>query len=500
MKHFFSTIKAALLCGALVLGLSACGGTDSPSTTATTTTSKTASWATVMAGSGDRQVTISWDKPTTSTTSSGTTPTSTYNIYWSTDPTMATSTKITNVTSPFRHTGLTNDRTYYYVVTEVTTAGVEGPNSFVVSATPRATVPAAPVGLQTQALDGEVNIEFNGTTPANTTYSLVWYKYVGSSVSGPNETSNLPSSALSSATPYKHTALLNDGAATYQYQLKAVRNGIESKLSNPITIYPQAATTQAPVPAVGLPFGNISTVTTPGKPGRPSKVKIVAGNQQVKLDWSAASPLTATLYDTVKKGSVKTKIDSSTSSTGTTIGTTIAYDIYWDTQPINPSNPPANVIRTTGTTFTHTGLAKNDDPTKLTTYYYAVKTVAICIDPTLPTYASDFSSIASAVPTPKVPDVPSGLTIVGGTQQADLSWSKDASGLTGVTYYVYALKSATKPTVCKDSNNWIATATSNSYSHTGLMPGDTWYYCVTSRAEAESDASSIVSYAIPKSN
>lgn len=499
MKKLMGKIQIIVLAGMLALGLTACGGSSSPSTPAVTTASKTSSWADVSASSGDRKVTISWDR-----TGSTATSISTYNLYWSTDPTIpATSvtTKIVNVTSPYVLTsGLENGKTYYFAVTEVTSAG-EGPKSFIVSASPMATTPTAPVGLQAVAKDGEVDLYFTGTTPANTTYSLIWSKYVGSAVSGPFEITNL---SVNSTAGYQHTALLNDGAATYQYQLKAVRNGIESKLGNPITIYPQAAITQAPVPAVGLPFGNMSTVTTPGKPGRPSGLKVVAGNQQVRLDWTVASeiPSTANTYDIVKTSGTRTVVQASSGSAGisgntTTVLAPIAYyDIYWDVQPINPNSPPANVIRVSASnsTFTHTGL------NNLTTYYYAIKAIAATNNLTLPTYPSGFSSIVSAVPTPKVPDVPSAVTIVGGSQKADLSWNKDASGLTGVTYNVYALKSATSPTACKSANNLIATVTSNSYSHTGLIPGDTWYYCVTSHGEAESDASAVASYAIPKLN
>ena len=58
------------------------------------------------------QATISWNAVDGATT---------YNIYWSTSPDVSSQsgTKIADVTSPYTHSGLTQDTTYYYVVTAV---------------------------------------------------------------------------------------------------------------------------------------------------------------------------------------------------------------------------------------------------------------------------------------------------------------------------------------------------------------------------------------------
>ena len=63
-----------------------------------------------------------------------------YNIYWSTNSGVSkeTGTKIENVSSPYIHLGLTNNITYYYVVTAVTKYG-EGLESDEVSARPDTT-------------------------------------------------------------------------------------------------------------------------------------------------------------------------------------------------------------------------------------------------------------------------------------------------------------------------------------------------------------------------
>ena len=76
----------------------------------------------VTATSGNGQVTIAWTAVTGGTS---------YNIYWSTTSgvTAATGTKITGVGSPFIHSGLVNETTYYYVVTAVNNDGESTPSS-----------------------------------------------------------------------------------------------------------------------------------------------------------------------------------------------------------------------------------------------------------------------------------------------------------------------------------------------------------------------------------
>ncbi|OFZ27557.1 MAG: hypothetical protein A3D92_08015, partial [Bacteroidetes bacterium RIFCSPHIGHO2_02_FULL_44_7] len=83
--------------------------------------------ANITAIAGDGQIIISWDAVSNATS---------YNIYWSTIPgvTKSTGMQVPNVTSPYIHTGLTNDTTYYYVVTATNSYG-EGSESSRVSAT-----------------------------------------------------------------------------------------------------------------------------------------------------------------------------------------------------------------------------------------------------------------------------------------------------------------------------------------------------------------------------
>ena len=121
----------------------------------------------VTATAGNGEVTISWDTVTGATS---------YNIYWSTSQgvTKDTGTKISPFSSPYTHTGLTNDTTYYYVVTAENSSG-ESSESDEVSATPSATgsAPSTPTNVTATAGNGEVTISWDTVTGA-TSYNIYW--------------------------------------------------------------------------------------------------------------------------------------------------------------------------------------------------------------------------------------------------------------------------------------------------------------------------------------
>lgn len=88
----------------------------------------------VSATAGDGEVTISWDSVSGATS---------YNIYWATYSGVSKADYedvVSDVTSPYTHTGLTNGTTCYYVVTAENSYG-ESDGSSEVSATPSAAVP-----------------------------------------------------------------------------------------------------------------------------------------------------------------------------------------------------------------------------------------------------------------------------------------------------------------------------------------------------------------------
>ena len=84
---------------------------------------------------GDQQTLLSWN-PVNGATS--------YNLYWSTTSGSAASgTLIQDVTSPYKHTGLTNSTPYYYALTVVSNAGESSPSTEI-GATPFAPPYATP--------------------------------------------------------------------------------------------------------------------------------------------------------------------------------------------------------------------------------------------------------------------------------------------------------------------------------------------------------------------
>ena len=87
----------------------------------------------VISAGGNGQVSLSWEKEGGATT---------YHVYWSTKAGVnkQTGTKISDVSSIYYHTGLTNGTTYYYVVTAANQYG-ESSESQEVSATPSALEP-----------------------------------------------------------------------------------------------------------------------------------------------------------------------------------------------------------------------------------------------------------------------------------------------------------------------------------------------------------------------
>jgi hypothetical protein len=92
--------------------------------------------ANVSAAGGNTIVTLTWNLP------SG--PTS-YNVYWKTSAGVGTGDAvIAGVTSPYTHTGLTGETTYYYVVTAVNDAG------------------ESETSAEVSAMSGPVNVYVNG--------------------------------------------------------------------------------------------------------------------------------------------------------------------------------------------------------------------------------------------------------------------------------------------------------------------------------------------------
>jgi sugar lactone lactonase YvrE len=126
--YFFAAIMVFVFTGCGGGGASSGGGAGSGG--ASNTPSVPSAPLGLFTTPGNAQVSLSWS-PVTGATS--------YNLYWSTSGNAGTGgTKVAGVSSSYRHSGLTNGTTYYYVLTAVNSAGESAPSTQV-SATPAAT-------------------------------------------------------------------------------------------------------------------------------------------------------------------------------------------------------------------------------------------------------------------------------------------------------------------------------------------------------------------------
>ena len=163
----------------------------------------------------------------------------------------------------------------------------------------------------------------------------------------------------------------------------------------------------------------------------------------------------------------------------------MTYNITWWTDPANKQK----ISNLSSTSFTHLSLTNG------TTYYYIVTAVQTITNGTTVTTTGTDSAQVSVVPEAITPAVPAGLSAATGNQQVSLSWGKDKSGTT-VTYNIYW---STDTSVITDTSvvlaKWtkISSITTNSFVHSGLKAGTTYYYVVTAQRDGESGYSNRIS-------
>ena len=190
----------------------------------------------VTAIAGDSKVTISWVSVSEATS---------YNLYWATTSgvTATTGIEVPNVTSPYTHTSLSNDITYYYVITAVNERG-ESDLSTEVSATPASPLrpPSAPSEVTAIAGDSKVTISWVSVSEA-TSYNLYWATTSGVTATTGIEVPNVTS-------PYTHTSLSND--ITYYYVITAVNERGESDLSTEVYATPASPRVVLETPEDGV--------------------------------------------------------------------------------------------------------------------------------------------------------------------------------------------------------------------------------------------------------
>lgn len=203
----------------------------------------------VIASGGNGQNSLSWGKADGATA---------YNLYWSktSGVTKQTGTKIANLTSIYYHTGLTNETTYYYVVTAVNQYGESG-ESQEVSATPtERQPPLPPADVAVRPGDRQVIIRWSADEIGTVTSHNVYW----STSAGVTKQSGTKISGV--ANPYTHQGLTND--RTYYYAVTSVNAYGESLLSSEVSAVPQQMA-----------------------PATPTGVSATAGDRQAVISWEA---------------------------------------------------------------------------------------------------------------------------------------------------------------------------------------------------------------------
>ena len=149
-----------------------------------------------------------------------------YNIYWDTTSgvTMITGIKVTDVTSPYMHIGLTPGNTYYYIITAENDTGETASLEVFKSTLP----PAPPINVDATADLEKITILWDDVSYADS-YNLYWDTTTG--------VTTITGTKITSATsPYIHQPL--SPFLTYYYIVTTVVNGSESIKSNEVSETP----------------------------------------------------------------------------------------------------------------------------------------------------------------------------------------------------------------------------------------------------------------------
>jgi fibronectin type 3 domain-containing protein len=252
---------------------------------------------------GDAQVALSWNASAGATS---------YHVKRST----TSGGPYTTVGSPtgrsYTDTGLTNDTTYYYVVSAVNSNGESG-NSSEVQGRPTG-APRAPTGVVATAGNQQVGLTWNASVGA-TSYHVKRSTTAG----GPYTQIAAPTT-----TSYTDTSVTN--GTTYYYVISALNAIGESPNSSEVNAKPV------------------------GPPPVPTGLTATPGDKQVALSWNASAG--ATSYH-VKRGTVSggpySQIAAPTTTTYTDTGLTNGTTYYYVVSALNANGESGNSSQASAT-------------------------------------------------------------------------------------------------------------------------------------------------------
>ncbi|MDE2975083.1 MAG: fibronectin type III domain-containing protein [Gemmatimonadota bacterium] len=381
---------------------------------------------------GDTAIDLSWTEPA----DTGTSDITGYKIDESTDAGANWTVRVANTgnkNTSYKRTGLSAGTTRHYRVSAINRSGAGEASDTAAATTRSADAPGAPTNLRATA-DGQTVIVLNWTAPADTGGSAITGYKIEKSTDGGTTWANQRANTRSTATTYRHTGLSAD--TTLHYRVSAINNNDTGGPSN---------------------VASATTRRVGGAPGRPTNLRARAeGSSVIVLNWTEPS-------DTGGSAITGYKIEKSPNGTSD-----------WD-------NLIANT-RSTSTSERHTGLPAD------TTLHYRVS--AINSDST-----GGPSNVASATTRdPSPPSPPRNLDAAPRGQNAiALDWDAPRdSGSSAITdYKIEASKDDTLSWSTIDDGR----STQTSYDHSGLDPGDTYYYRVSAinRDDSTSGPSNVAS-------
>ena len=340
----------------------------------------------VKAAAGDSYVKLEWIAPS----DDGGSKITKYNIYRGTTSGGETLWKTVGKVLTYTDNDVTNDRTYYYQVSAVNSAG-EGARSDEASAPPPAgitmpslthieTTPSAPQDFIATAGDRVVNLNWNAPVDDGGSAITEYTIYRGTSSDAESYLYSVSAPTIS----YTDRTVTND--LRYYYKVSAENTVGEGAKSNGVDASPKSSLTETTAPLV----------TTPSAP---LNFKASAGDGNVNLEWTEPSD---------DGGSLITN-----------------YNIYRGT-----TSGGETLLKTVSNVLSYT----DDDVINNQIYYYQVSTVNSAGEGK----RSDEAS-ATLIPGVTVPSAPQHLNADQGDEYVDLSWNPPSNdgGSPIMEYKVY---------------------------------------------------------------